>query len=157
MRRHDYSQFGQEGELYVADELRRRGYVVEWVGDHADYDLVIDGRVRAEVKSAFRTPGHRGQRWQFSLRRHGLEIDEELLFLLCYDDEMEIAGVFVIPGAEVEPDLTKIDITSSPSSYHGRWASFLGAWGRVDDVLDAMPRGQAVLFRPQRVEEPIPF
>lgn len=158
MSRADMEQVGKIGERWVVESLRRRGYTAEWVGGSSDYDVLVEGVVRAEVKSA-QLGRYKGRchRWQFSLRRHGLDVDEELVFLLCYDDldESPIA-TFIIPGSMLLRRLTKIDITSrDPREYRGRWQEYLGAWEVVERVVRETGFAKPSLFR-SRMEE-IPF
>jgi len=154
------AEFGKKGELWAAEELRRRGYVVEWIGGNSDYDLLLGGCARVEVKSAMLTRDlRRGYRWQFSLRRHGLLVDEDVLFLLCWEglEDGPPIAIFVIPGSAVDARLTKIEITSrDPRTYRGRWARYRGDWGQVRRVVERLPAQQPVLFREQ-VQERIPY
>lgn len=127
MTRTELEMFGKLGEEWVARELRRRGYAVQLIGESSNYDILLEGVARVEVKSAFLSTRRGGQgRWQFSLRRRECDVDEDLLFLLCYEDLGEdLDGdpevVFVIPGDALPADLTKIDITSEdPRRYRGK-------------------------------------
>lgn len=161
----DYlADFGEMGERWVARELRRRGFDVTWVADRSDYDLLISGRLRAEVKAATRSNGSgngRQSRWQFSLRRHGLPLDEELLFLLCYDDvTCDPVTVFVVPGDVLPERLSKIDITSyDPLTYRGKWARYREDWSQVGRMMRiAPPVAQPSLFRYASVSvDDVPF
>lgn len=151
--------FGEMGERWVAEKLRERGYVVEWIGGRSEYDLLIEGIVRAEVKSA--TLSHdeeRGYRWQFSLRRHGLLVDEDVLFLLCWEDmEGGPLATFVVPGGAVYERLCKVDVTSrDPREYRGRWARYREDWGQVGRVVARLPYRKVTLFRESEQVE-IPF
>lgn len=159
MSRADMEQVGKIGERWVVEDLRRRGYTAEWIGKSSDYDVLIEGAVRAEVKSALlgRYRGN-GYRWQFSLRRHGLDVDEDLLFLLCYDDldEPPPVAVFIIPGNVLPRQLTQIDITSqNPREYRGKWQGYLDAWENVERVVGEVRVTKPTLFRSRT--EAIPF
>jgi len=152
--------FGEMGERWVVGELRRRGYVVEWIGGRSAYDLLIEGYARAEVKSATLAKNalRGGYRWQFNLRRHGLLVDEDVLFLLCWEDlEGPPVAVFVVPGSAVYAQLSKIEITSrDPCTYRGRWSRYREDWGQVRQVVERLPARQRPLFR-RRVQERVPF
>lgn len=157
--RTDLEMFGKMGEAWVARELRRRGYAVELIGESSDYAILLEGVARVEVKSALLSNGRgRRVRWQFSLRRRGNDVDEDLLFLLCYKDlDSDPVAVFVIPGRALSAKLSKIDVTSrDPRRYRGKWARFRDAWLEVQRVVDDLPARQPALFR-RRVEEPVPF
>jgi hypothetical protein len=147
------TEFGKMAEMYVVRELRRRGFDVEWVADRSDYDVVINGKVRGEIKGATRSNGSgngRQDRWQFSLRRHGLPLDEELLFLLCYEDALsDPITLFIIPGDALHQSLSKIDITShDPVAYRGKWTRYREDWSQVARMVRlAPPAAQPSLFR----------
>jgi hypothetical protein len=159
MARTDLEAFGRLGERFVVEQLRRRGFTAELIGESSDYDILLEGRAKVEVKSAFLTEQHRGRgRYQFSLRRHGAEIDEDILFLLCYEDvEAAPIAVFVIPGHALPATLSKIDITSrNPRQYMGKWAPYLGAWDVVRRTVNRLPFTKPDLFRTARPDA-IPF
>jgi len=131
------------GELWVVERLRRQGWMVEWVGPSSDYDILVEGCCRVEVKSAFVTHRKRKERWdgwawQFSLRRNGLLVDEDLLVLLCYERLYEPpVSVFVVPGCALDAEICKIDITSrDPGRYTGRWSVFRDSWDGVELAVD---------------------
>lgn len=157
--RYALTEFGRHGERWVVQELRRRGYTVELISANSDYDLLVEGQARVEVKSATLTNGSRdrGQRWQFSLRRHNLSLDEELLFLLCYHDLDAPLATFIIPNHALDADLSKIDITNpDPTAYAGKWAQYLDDWDQVARVVSQLPARKPTLFRELK-EEIIPF
>jgi len=160
--RQSLNGFGEAGERWVAQELRERGLTVEWIGSRTDYDLLIEGCAKGEVKSAFLSDNsnHRGSgRWQFSLRRNGVLVDEHVLFLVCYQDlESDPLAVFVIPGDALDAELSKIDITSAdPRDYGGQWARFRDAWDVVDRVVARLPARKPELIRPRVQDEEVPF
>lgn len=163
-RRERLEQFGELGERWAAGELRRRGFNVVWIGGNTDYDLLLEGVARVEVKSALLSGRHgRGTcSWQFSLRRHGRLVDEELLLLLCFDDlDAGPLAAFVIPGAAVPADLTKIHISSrDPRAYAGKWAAYRDAWHLVRPLVLCLyekGRRQLAMLREVEIEEPIVF
>ncbi len=160
MSRSDMERMGEIGERWVVQELRRRGYIAEWIGGNSDYDVLLEGFIRVEVKSALlsrRGKNGNSYRWQFNLRRHGLDLDEDLLFLLCYGDDLSNPpqAVFIIPGRSLPKRLTKIDITSrDPRAYRGQWRRWLDAWDEVKHIRATTPVRKPVLFRST---EAIPF
>lgn len=148
---------GTLGEIWVARQLRQRGYTVELIGASSDFDLLVEGVIRVEVKSALPSAGNGGVRYQFSLRRHGLSLDEELLVLLCYHIAGAAPAAFIIPNHALPRDLTKIDITSpDPADYTGQWALYRNDWAQVSQIVAATACRKPELFR-SRTEEPIPF
>jgi hypothetical protein len=154
--------FGEEGERWVAQQIRERGLTVEWIGGRTEYDLLIEGCAKGEVKSAFLSADSRGRgngRWQFSLRRNGILVDEHVLFLVCYRDlETDPLAVFVIPGEALDAELSKIDITSAdPWDYSGQWAPYRDNWGVVDQIVARLPARKPKLIRARAEDGEIPF
>jgi len=118
--------------------------------------------VRGEVKSAFvthkRVAGrYDGWGWQFSLRRNGKAVDEDLLFLVCYEDVGKPLATFIIPGDALDSRLSKIDITArDPRRYRGRWSIYCNDWSGVERVVNRAPMHKHSLFRAVE-DEAIPF
>ena len=65
------TEFGRMGERWVARKLRDLGFSVEEIGESSDCDLLVNVKMRVEVKAALPSLGAhgRGVRWQASLRR----------------------------------------------------------------------------------------
>lgn len=134
---------GERGERDVQEVLEGLGYEVEYIGGN-EMDLIINGRLSVEVKTAFPTNGahNHGTRWQFMLhkRSRGKPLEEHILILRCQDgiEAGDPVWHFVIPGYLTGlGGLAKIDITSRPDKYRGRWSLFLDAWD-VIKTLDAL-------------------
>ncbi len=159
MSRHYNNQFGKQGEEWVAKRLEGFGYEVERQATNHTCDIVLNGFMHIEVKSATPTNAARGKgtRWQFSLRRRGLPLDEDLLILVCYDKNLAVIGALVIPGAEVPEELTKIDISSHPWHYGGKWAKYWEDWSVVDDVWVAKGFLPAMVMEQEEPGSDIPF
>jgi hypothetical protein len=141
IKRHAQNEFGKMGEKWCAEELARRGFSVVPRGGPKHYDFLVNGKARVEVKASHYSVRHLSNRtaaYQFSLRRYGLMVDEDLLILLCYNGSSDDPlGAFVIPGSEVRPTLKKISITSKdPAVYTGKWAKWWNAWDVVKDVVN---------------------
>lgn len=152
-------EFGKCAELWVCEKLRGMGLEAEHIGSSHECDVLIEGCVKAEVKCATRTraKGNRSERWQFSFGRHAGVNDEDVIFLVCYDGNIEEpAGVFVIPGVAVRPKLKKIDITSSLSEYSGMWADFLAQWQIVKKIIE-IRRGKDISLSRESIIPIIPF
>ena len=152
-RNYWYAKFGTLGEEYAIEMIESIGYQVlpMPVGHNTKGDLLVEKRMRVEVKAALPTKGSHGNkvRWQFSLRRHKRPVDEDLLILLCYHELDEEPIAFVIPGDQVREKLAKIDITSEPEKYAGKWSKWRGKWDMVKAILDTCKE----IWEP----EPIPF
>lgn len=132
---------GDIGEEATANALREMGYDVTWVGGQS-WDLLVNDRVTVEVKTALPTEGSGGnkERWQFMLykRGRGKPLDEHVLILRCHanTDPDSLAWFYVIPGhLNGMGSLTKIDITSRPDKYSGKWAPFLNAWQELAGIV----------------------
>lgn len=125
---------GERGEAAVAKVLRSMGLRVDEVGGQS-FDLLLVDRVTVEVKTALPTPTSNGsgKRWQFMLhkRSRGRPLEEHVLVLRCqwWIDEHSPVWHYVIPGYSLGlAKLSKIDITSHPARYNGKWSMFLEAW-----------------------------
>jgi hypothetical protein len=163
MTRREYlTRFGRDGEKWFVGESIRRGFDATQTSGNHSFDATIRGNgleISVEVKSALPSErkGNRSPRWQFSLRRKGLPIDEDLLILLCYRDITPTIRnpvpspeqIYIIPGVAIDKMLTKIDIIDSPKMYAGKWSVYRHAWGWVDWALRNP--------RQERPEREIPF
>lgn len=161
-RRSAHLRLGIMGEKYAVKKLHELGYNAKRVS-HDNYDILISGRMRVEVKAATLSHGI-GNRWlwQFCLRRNGLPFDEDLLIALCYKQvsdtrlydwayvlEEHPSHAFIIPGTVINNKLTKISITKAdPVEYAGKWRWFLDYWDQV---------GVTLLGCPELEDEVIPF
>ena len=152
------NMLGYDGEQAVAALLHRKGFKVQTVG-HQYFDILVNDAVTVEVKTALPTKGsHRNkQRWQFILykRGDGYPLEEHVLILRCQSD---IDGGklwhFVIPGdVPGIGKLTKIDITSEPGKYKGKWAQYLENW----DVLHRITYEADRDGWPNPLKQEIPF
>jgi len=141
MARYDLTEFGRNGERWVAEKLRGLGFAVEAYGGPNDFDLMVGGSVRVEVKTARVSQYRKGRggAFQFSLRRHQLEVDEDLLILLCWRGDDDVVA-FVIPGMAVDNGLCKVTITSEdPFLYGGKWAKYRENWSQVGEIVESAP------------------
>lgn len=135
-----HQDLGSAGEYAVADIIRERGHNVRVDGGRSPHDLVVDGSTTVEVKTALPRPPARGngQRWQFKLfEDDGMHrpVEEDLLVLRCQlDRDDDTAYHYVIPGALL-PELKRLDITSHPAKYAGKYSLFLGAWELLDAIV----------------------
>jgi len=152
-------QLGHEGELAVAELIRGRGHTVRLDGGNHLHDLVIEGTVTIEVKTALPSAGSNGnkRRWQFKLfeDRDGRQpMREDILILRCQRDvDGQVADHYIIPGHLVPDLLKRIDITSEPGTYNGKYSLFLDAWHLLDaEVALAVADGRQL-----PLPETIPF
>ena len=132
---------GEHGEEEVAGLLTAMGFEIEHVGGQS-FDLLLAGRVTVEVKTALPTgrSDSNGIRWQFLLhkRSRGRPLEEHVLILRCQNGIGEDDQVwhFVIPGhLPGLGHLAKLDITSRPDLYKGKYSLFLNAWGYIPAII----------------------
>lgn len=171
MSKSDHAAFGRAGEEWAVTKLNEIGaseripYQAEGKVGNATSDILVErtclgvtARICIEVKSATRTRRKRGgnsYRWQFSLKRHGLPLDEEIFLFLCYGDDLKAPErVYVIPGILIK-DLTKLDVPATPGKqYRGRWEKNLDAWHQISLALWDAHENTA---RPEWNADDIPF
>lgn len=155
LKHHKYTDFGSFGEQFALHRLSLMGYRVTNVSTTTNHDIELESRHRIEVKAAMLSESGRPGRlwWQFSFRRRGLLIDEDLLILLCYFDIDKDPVAFVIPGDGVNPLLKKITIPSNdPRDYRGKWSVYIERWDLIEKVVGRSPRSRIVLEK-----EKVPF
>jgi hypothetical protein len=138
-KRHYCNEFGAHGERRAKAILEQHGYSVEYYGGSNGFDFVVNERVTLDVKTATcgGPGGRRGYTWQFSLSKHNVHYQEDIVLLLCFDDpgDDDPIAVFVIPGKETW-DLRKINITSrDPRDYKGKWARYRDDWSALDKAI----------------------
>ncbi len=160
MTRGDKQAFGRMGEKFVADGLRDRGCHVLEVGTRSRTDLIVNGNVTVEVKAATLTKrrvqrGGEYNHWHFSFRRNGLPNDSDFAVLVCFGDDMEAVGSFVIPGYAVGMNRRTVKITrEDPEDYSGKWAEFYERWDALLQLVEDRKDQDPV---PEKEEDPIPF
>jgi hypothetical protein len=152
--------FGKMGETWVADVLRERGHQVAEIGTRSSTDLVVDGLVTVEVKSATMTKrkvqrGGEYGGWMFSFGRNGRPNDDDFAVLVCFSDEMESVGVFVIPKDNLGLQRKTARITrENPDDYAGQWAEFRDRWDLITDLVEIRKKEDPEPLKPP---DPIPF
>lgn len=137
------NETGAIGETLALSAIERQGYQVAKCPHNSPHDLVVGGYVTVEVKTAHPTKGARGhgRRWQFCLYSHpergARPFAQDMLLLCCLPPRADGRPVFyVIPGGQVPPGLTKLDITSKPGQYTGKWARYREAWQLVWELIE---------------------
>jgi hypothetical protein len=98
-------------------------------GQNGHVDLIVNGRLRVEVKGAFFTSHKtRTGRYQFNTRNY-----PDVYVLHCLGD---VPTSFVIPQRAIG-DRRNVAIWSrDPRDYKGRWAKYRNAWHVVLEELE---------------------
>ncbi|RME74963.1 MAG: hypothetical protein D6784_08885 [Chloroflexi bacterium] len=129
-------KYGLRGEIWVARKLEQLGYDVKMLRDfNADYDLLVDGLVKVEVKTArkklYRKRGDKFRyRWQFKTANF-YPREEMAIVFLC--ETFTGFFPFVTFGSLVKGRLT-VQVTSAPVYYRGWLAPWRDAWWVIDRV-----------------------
>ena len=124
--------FGVLGEFLVLNKLANLGYNTDWKGGHNEYDILVDDKLRVEVKIA--SLDEKRNRFQFSMCRNLDRLNADIAILVCWIDD-EHYWCYVIPAGKIPSGQKKIDITSHPDSYQGKWSRWIDAWHVVDTIL----------------------
>lgn len=127
----NYVPFAKEIELLVRSELRRQGYRVKWTGFNEPFDLLVDGRLRVEVKGA--RVAYKADRRNYRYQARVRNTDADVLVMVCVDED-GCNHFFVIPAEQIQTGNLSI-ANRDPASYGGRWSDFYGAWDRVKEAL----------------------
>lgn len=150
-----HEDLGGAGELAVAALIRRRGHQVRVDAGKSPHDLVVNGSTTVEVKTALPSAPANGvsERWQFKLFEDDgahRPMEEDVLVLRCQEDRNGgEAFHYVIPGSVVPRGLKRIDITSHPERYGGKYSLFLGAWFLLDAVVALRDRNGVQIGLPE--------
>ena len=118
-----------QAEEFASWMLDYLGYDVRENGHNDHCDLVINGKLRVEVKGAlWSSSSTREGRYQFNTRQH-----PDVYILRC----LTIPGAaFIIPGREIG-SRTNIAIWSrNPYKYNGQWAKYMNTWDVIRTELE---------------------
>lgn len=144
MRLSKQQRFGLEGELWAADQIESLGYNVKHLSDFFDdYDLLIDGQLPVEVKTARRRsrtvrPGYYRPTYWFDTSNLSQHIGDFLIVLIC-KDPFDASYPFVCPSWMFMGRMT-VSITSHPYHYRGMYAEYLDAWEMIDQLVSIRRR-----------------
>jgi hypothetical protein len=132
-------RFGLLAECWTVEQLCKRGYDAKLNREFtADYDILIDGILRCEVKIARNTlrlvrAGYRRPCWQFDLSRS--KQHQDMVFILICEDSQRYWYPFIVPSWFLF-GRWGFNITSHPTIYHGMLANCLDNWSNVLTVLE---------------------
>ncbi len=116
-----------EAEAQAAARLAALGYWVTETGHNERYDLLVEGKLRIEVKASTwrRQAGRRRGRFQANIHNQA-----DLVLWLCRNGRDHW---FVIPASEAGRTLTIRHWR--PDLYAGKYAIYREAWGSLEVML----------------------
>ena len=119
---------GKMAEKYVYDILSKRGYRVEQMLQNFPYDLLINGKVKVDVKFShlYRSPNGFGF-YSFRLSKKCPTCD---FYILVTEDETGDRELYVVPAAKAAQ--TQISIGEHASVYH----QYMSRYDYLDKLLD---------------------
>ena len=110
-------------ETWVKGELEARGHKVEYTTHKCPYDLLVDGKIRVEVKSspwkASKKAGTYG--YAFRMGRNPQHRAFDVGVFVGVDEDNNPERVYIMPAARARQ--TTVTITASAS-----WNKYLSAW-----------------------------
>ncbi|MCB9080023.1 MAG: hypothetical protein H6631_20655 [Anaerolineaceae bacterium] len=135
--RADNHALAREVEGWIAGELEALGHVVRFTTHKAAYDLLIDGRLRIEVKASRwlpdSDPGRERWRYQANIRTRQKTADVVIFVAVNSRGRWP----FIMP-AEAVGNRRSITIrTFDPTYYAGRWSKWLLAWDVLGPALES--------------------
>ena len=109
--------------------LENIGYTLYPSGCPEHSGLIIDGKLRIEVKGAlWSSSSTRQGRYQFNTRQHP---DVYVLRIL-----EEPGADFVIPGREIGERKNIAIWSRNPHKYNGQWSKYLNRWDVIEAELE---------------------
>ncbi|QIB68245.1 hypothetical protein Ami103574_02475 [Aminipila butyrica] len=108
------SKLGIYFENYVLKLLQRRGYDVELTTIRYPYDLLVNGRVKIDVKVSRSIVNKAGEYYTFNLEKKQQTCD--VYIAVCINNSKEVQKVYVIP-ANVMKGKTQLSIGLNNSKY----------------------------------------
>lgn len=128
-QKHSETKVGIEGELTIADVLKSKGYDVEPTSANHPYDLLIDRRVKVDVKTA-KTSYIRGcpvHAYRLAKRKHTCD------FYIFYEADTE--KIYVVPAHKCYGQV-QVEMGNDTKSY----AKYLGAFDLITEASDMYER-----------------
>lgn len=140
MRMSKTQKFGLQGELWVKEELEARGYGVQLISNwFDDYDLIVNGCLPVEVKTArsyIRKPSPTRAVLSYQFETARLPQIGDFLVVLVVNDQHGRMWPYVTPSWRYF-QRSSVAITSHPTQYSGMWAKYLDRWSVVDRLIFA--------------------
>jgi hypothetical protein len=141
---------GLNGEAWVMEQLRKRGYAPTIPKYHAPYDLVVDN-VPIEVKTARPTKrvkdGRTYTRWQWHIHPTTYDaIQGDWVLILIAQDSTGHRHPYIVPGGIAEPR-NQLQITRHPDEFTGWLSAWLNKWDVIDYLSQQIYEKNGPLFQ----------
>ena len=129
-------QFGRDIEDHVYNKLVSLGYAAERQGANHPYDILLNGKLKIEVKGA-RYHRTRNGKGRYQATYHN---DADVLIIVLATGKG--ARYLVIPCASM-PEQNLAIWRKDAEKYTGLWAFYLERWDKIGDLLfDTPPPAQ---------------
>ena len=127
-RREHAKMIGTQTEDAVISILLDKGYKITKSPYPRDFDIVINGTLRVEIKGALWTKHHHSKgRYQFCIHQAA-----DVFILGCMTHEPHF---FVVPTKVIGKRKNVAIWSEFPSKYVGRWSQYCDAWHIIDQEL----------------------
>lgn len=125
-----------EVEAAVAARLTAQGHTVAMTSHKAAVDLIIDDRLRIEVKASLyrRDTDPERDRWRYQANVRKRQTAADIVIFVCRNLKSG-DHYFVIPGRELRNQRSITIRIFDPRRYRGRWAQYLEGWGLIKELL----------------------
>lgn len=112
-RFHSRFELGRRGELLFYNFLRSRGIKADYQGFHSEYDFLVQGRWRVELKTARPARRGAGLQWSFNLTRPGgLSKNTDFYVLRLHDVPYTKAAIYLLFKGPARTKVLKISFRS---------------------------------------------
>lgn len=128
--KHSESQLGFEIELEVESMLKEKGFKCELTSIRHPYDILVNGRVKIDVKSANESEVHGSSVYSFGLAKAQPTCD--VYIAACLDMKKSIKKIFVIP-AHVMTGKTQLCLGVN----HSKYDLYINRWDIISSFDEA--------------------
>lgn len=108
------SKLGIRFEKYIAELLEKQGFKTELTTVKFPYDILVNGRVKIDVKTGRKVESKAGKYYTFNLEKKQQTCD--VCIAVCINSEKEVEKVYVIP-ASVMNGKTQLSVGLNHSKY----------------------------------------
>ena len=128
-RKYSDTKLGIAGESHIAHLLRQRGHEVDTTSVKFPYDLLIDGCIKVDVKTANESDVHGYPIHSYRLAKRKQTCD----FYIFY--EADTGRVYVVPANKLNGQV-QVGMGLESKEY----AKYLGAYHLIDEAVDMYER-----------------
>lgn len=110
---------GYRGMMNVYMLLRQQGFKVELAGYYAPFDILVDSKIRVEVKTCAGIQKNGSTQWAFNIQRHG-KISEETDFYILRLENVPYSkkkALHLMMKAPLKTPTIKVDYRSLVTRY----------------------------------------